>query len=103
MTLVDTYRSQIQHLQESPKYRQSIPGKLEALPFPGYTVITPPWSEDPENDLIYQSLQVCQQQLLQQLMPGFMAAVTPRELPSHLGRSDLGQCLFACHHREPRV
>ncbi len=63
MTLLETYNSQLQHIQESPKFQLNPAGEIQAVPFPGYTIITPPAEEDPQNEDFYQKLQLCQQQL----------------------------------------
>ncbi len=64
MTLPETYRSQVQHVQESPKFQRLPDGEIQAVLFPGYTVSTPPAEEDSEN-AFYADLNVYQQQLLQ--------------------------------------
>ncbi|WP_460203811.1 DUF1868 domain-containing protein [Scytonema sp. NUACC21] len=63
MTLLEAYRTQAQHIQESSKFQQSPEGR-QAVPFPGYTVITPPWEDDSENTAFYTNLQSYQQELL---------------------------------------
>lgn len=65
MTLPETYNSQLQHIQESPKFQMLPGGGRQAVPFPGYTVITLPAAEDSQNLDFYQNLNLCQQQLLQ--------------------------------------
>lgn len=65
MTLPETYNSQLQHIQESPKFQTLPGGGRQAVPFPGYTVITLPAGEDSQNLDFYQNLNLCQQQLLQ--------------------------------------
>jgi len=87
LTLPATFKSQLQHIQESPKFKHHPDGKIEAVSFPGYTVITPPWEEEQENSLFYTSLQELQQQLLQQLDPGLMVAVPADSF--HLTLADL--------------
>jgi hypothetical protein len=87
LTLPDTYRSQLQHIQESPKFQLLPDGNREAAPFPGYTVVTPPWGEDPPNSAFYESLQQLQQQLVQQLDAGLMVPVPPDSF--HLTLADL--------------
>jgi hypothetical protein len=66
-TLPDTYKSQVQHIQESPKFRLSPDGMWQPTPFPGYTVITPTGSEDRKNRDIYTSLKQYQAQIAQTL------------------------------------
>lgn len=65
MTLPEAYRSQVQNIQASPKFQQSEEG-YRAAGFPGYSVITPPCIDDPENSEFYQQLQGLFHQLLQQ-------------------------------------
>jgi hypothetical protein len=87
LVLPATYKSQLQHIQESPKFKINPDGTREAVSFPGYTVITPPWGEEPENSAFYNSLQALQKQLLQQLDAGLMVAVPPDSF--HLTLTDL--------------
>ena len=63
MTLPEAYKTQIQHIQESSKF-QVHAGVREAVPFPGYTLITPPAGEDANNAAFYSQIQAYQQQLL---------------------------------------
>ena len=65
MTLPEAYRSQVQHIQESSKFQRDAAGLRQAVPFPGYTLITPPAVEATENSAFYAQLQSYQQQLLQ--------------------------------------
>ncbi|BDI19482.1 hypothetical protein ANSO36C_52840 [Nostoc cf. commune SO-36] len=65
LTLPETYRSQVQHIQESSKFQPNS-GLREAASFPGYTLITPPAAEEEsENSAFYNKLQTYQQELLQ--------------------------------------
>lgn len=87
LTLPETYRSQIQHIQESPKFR-SQPGKeRQPNPFPGYTVVTPAGTEDSDNVIFYERLAECQRQLVQQLGTDLLTAVPPASF--HLTLADL--------------
>ncbi len=87
LTQPATYHSQLQHIQESPKFKLLPDGSIEAVPFPGYTVATPPWGEASEHSTFYTSLQELQEQLLQQLDPGLMVPVPPDSF--HLTLADL--------------
>lgn len=87
LTLPDSYISQIEHIQESPKFIPLPTGGKTAAPFPGYSVITPPGTEDPENGDFYQSLDYCQQQLSSQLDPGLFIPLPPKSF--HLTVADL--------------
>jgi hypothetical protein len=64
MTLPEAYRSQVQHIRESSKFHPTPDGVREAVPFPGYTVITPVSEEDSKNADFYATLQIYQQELL---------------------------------------
>jgi hypothetical protein len=78
MTLPDTYRSQVQYIQESPKFQRQATGSRVAIPFPGYTVMTTPWSDVPKETSeaeVYQDLQTCQDLLLQRLDPDLFVPV----------------------------
>ena len=66
MTLPEVHTSQIQHLKKSPKFAVNPEEGTKAVSFPGYTLITPPLSEeDSINSIFYSKLQVYQQELLQ--------------------------------------
>ena len=76
MTLPETYRSQVQNIQESPKYRLHADKGLEAIPFPGYTIITPPGNQDDiENQALFARLTDFQTQLVQRLGAEIFAPV----------------------------
>ncbi len=87
LTLGETYVSQLEHIQESPKYQRQDSGEWVAAPFPGYSIITPPAEEDETNQAFYQALQACQQQLSQTLDPHFFLPVPSESL--HLTLADL--------------
>lgn len=75
MTLPEAYKSQVQHIQPSPKFQQHSDGTFQATPFPGYSIITPPWVDETENDDFYQQLQVFQQQIVEKLSPTLFVAL----------------------------
>ncbi|WP_377473677.1 MAG: DUF1868 domain-containing protein [Microcoleus anatoxicus] len=77
LTLLDSYKSQVEHIQESPKFKLDETGVKVAVPFPGYSVITPPAGEDGENAALYENLHSCQQRLLQELHPGSLIPLPP--------------------------
>ncbi|MBD2007008.1 MULTISPECIES: DUF1868 domain-containing protein [Cyanophyceae] len=87
LPLPATYQSQVQHIQESPKFKPDESGEIQPVPFPGYTVITPPWGDDSVNSTFYETLKVCQDQLLQQFDSGFLVPVPPASF--HLTLADL--------------
>lgn len=87
LTVLETYYSQVQNIHESPKFQLTSDGTYQATPFPGYTIITPPWAEVPADAAFYAQLQILQQQLLAALPQGF---VVPLPLESlHLTVADL--------------
>jgi hypothetical protein len=87
LTLPETYRSQVQHLQESPKFQQDVAEGHKPTPFPGYTIVTPPGHEDTKNAALYESLKQYQQQLLQKLGGDLFVPVPPESF--HLTLADL--------------
>jgi len=87
MTLLETYISQLEHIQESPKYKLLPVGGLQAVPFPGYTIITPPVADDPDNRGFYDHLQACQQQLAEKFDSQLWVPVPADSL--HLTLADL--------------
>ncbi|WP_413161001.1 DUF1868 domain-containing protein [Capilliphycus salinus ALCB114379] len=87
MTLPETYNSQLDHIQESPKYKPLPEGGRQAVRFPGYSIIAPPVPDDPDNGDFYANLQACQQQLGEKLDPQFWVPVPPDSL--HLTLADL--------------
>lgn len=88
MTLPEAYRSQIQHIQESSKFQPQIEGARLAVPFPGYTIITPPWEDESENSAFYTKLQTYQQELLQLPKNGNLIIPVPSS-SFHLTLADL--------------
>lgn len=87
LTQPATYRTQLENIQESPKFAPQPDGIRRATPFPGYSAITPPCKEDPINGEFYHRLQASQQQLLAQLEPGVLVPVPPESF--HLTLADL--------------
>jgi hypothetical protein len=88
LTLPATYTSQLQHIQESPKFKPLPDGSVQAAPFPGFSLVTPPWEEESkDNSAFYVALQELQQKLLQRLDPGLIIPVPPESF--HLTLADL--------------
>ncbi|NJO70847.1 MAG: DUF1868 domain-containing protein [Oscillatoriales cyanobacterium RM1_1_9] len=87
MTLPEAYLSQLEHIQESPKYRLEANGTRIAVPFPGYSVITCPAGESTQNQGFYQNLKTCQHQLEKILGTDLLISVPPESL--HLTLADL--------------
>lgn len=88
MTLPETYRTQVQHIQESPKYELDANTGLKAVPFPGYTIITPPGEEDAAaNQPLFAAIEQIQKQLSEQLGNDLFAVLPPSSF--HLTLADL--------------
>ncbi|RMF63393.1 MAG: DUF1868 domain-containing protein [Cyanobacteria bacterium J069] len=86
MALPEARKTQVQHIQPSPKFQQQA-GGIQPSPFPGYSIITPPWVDESENGVFYEQLQVFQQQILQELVPGMLVPVPPASF--HMTLADL--------------
>jgi hypothetical protein len=86
LTLPESYRSQLSHLQSSPKFRRD-GDSLVPVPFPGFSIITPPGEADTDNRTLYTHLQQLQTHLVTQLGPNRFAMVPPETL--HLTLADL--------------
>ncbi|NEO85445.1 MAG: DUF1868 domain-containing protein [Spirulina sp. SIO3F2] len=84
----DTYRSQVQNLQESPKFKEGQP-----LPFPGYTINTP-GEADAANQLFYQNLQQAQTELVTLLGEDLLIA-----LPSEILHFTVGDLIWDTAYR----
>jgi 2'-5' RNA ligase len=88
LPLPETYQSQLQNIQESPKFQlQEVGGERQAVAFPGYTVVTPQAGEEAENQAFYANLKALQGQLQQQLDPNLFVPVPPDSF--HLTVADL--------------
>lgn len=82
MTLKATHQLQLSNMQKSAKFEQGKP-----VAFPGYTIMTPTYADDPENREFYQQIQTCQEQLMQGIEPGLVIPVPPSSF--HLTVADL--------------
>lgn len=87
LTLPDTYASQAQHIQESPKFRPNAGGGRQPVPFPGYTIVTPPGAEDSKNESLYADLKTYQAEIAKQLGTALFAAIPPESF--HVTIADL--------------
>jgi len=87
LTLPEAHRTQLQHIQPSPKFRQATDGSVDVMPFPGYSVITPPWRDDAENSEFYRHLQEFQQDVIKVLPSGLLIPVPPESF--HVTLADL--------------
>lgn len=87
LTLLESYLSGVQHIQSSPKFQPQSDGTRSPVPFPGYSAISPPAAEDPQNYAFYNDLQECQARLLGMLDPGLLVPLPPESF--HLTLADL--------------
>ena len=62
LTLPTAYQGQLTHIQKSPKFKDRQP-----IPFPGYTLITPPQGDDLINHEFYIHLARIQQELIEKI------------------------------------
>ncbi|AFZ44110.1 hypothetical protein PCC7418_1942 [Halothece sp. PCC 7418] len=81
------YPTQLKNIQESPKFQRDEQGRVEAQPFPGYSVVTPPYEDDGANDSFYHHLAQTQKRLLSQLPQDFILPVPPPSF--HVTLADL--------------
>jgi len=72
VTQTDTYLSTLQYVRESPKFTISASGQPSPTPFPGYTIITPTYADDPQNRAAYDLLHQIQGELVAQLPENFL-------------------------------
>ncbi|MDJ0729407.1 MAG: DUF1868 domain-containing protein [Crocosphaera sp.] len=82
LTLPTTYQNQLKNIQKSPKFQQRQP-----VSFPGYTILTPPYQDNPRNESFYHQLTLTQQQLIEKIEPNFLIPVPPESF--HLTLADL--------------
>lgn len=87
MTRSDHYQSQWSLVQSSPKFSPNAAGAWEPKAFPGYTVVTPPGSEDSANPRFYGALADLQQKLAALLPAPFGLLLPPASF--HLTLADL--------------
>jgi hypothetical protein len=85
-TLPETHRSQLQHIQRSPKFVRE-GGSWTPVPFPGYTVVTPTGKEDHKNAPFYDSLAAYQTKLSARLGQDLFIPVPPSSF--HLTLADV--------------
>lgn len=82
LTLPSSYTSQLQNIQKSPKFVEQKP-----VQFPGYSIITPPGSEDEANKQFYEHIETVQQQLVKQLPSELLITLPSNSF--HLTLADL--------------
>lgn len=63
------------HIVESPKFAPHPEGGRQAKPFPGYSVITPPWRDSPSDSGVYEAVRACQKRLSDRLDGDFFVPV----------------------------
>jgi hypothetical protein len=80
--LPKSHQQQLENICKSAKFDGQNP-----VPFPGYTVMTPPWQDDQENYSFYHQLQLLQQRLLENLPPSLLIPLPPPTF--HLTIADL--------------
>ena len=82
LTLPSACSIQLQGIQPSPKFADGKP-----VPFPGYSVVTPPAQEDPLNQKFYKQLDTLQQALVEQLGEQYLVPLPPASF--HFTLADL--------------
>lgn len=82
LTLPTSCSVQLNTIQKSPKF-----DKGEAMPFPGYSVITPPSKEDADNQKFYKQIEFIQKNIVKQLEPGLVVPLDPESF--HFTIADL--------------
>lgn len=76
LTQASAFDSQLQNIQESPKFQPSSEGIREPAYFPGYSVISPPWrNDDEDNEGFYSQLAAFREELLAALGQDFLIPV----------------------------
>jgi 2'-5' RNA ligase len=87
LTLPEVFQSQVQHIQPSPKFVRQADGRIQPASFPGYTIVSPPWEDDPHNYSFYEALSAYQRQTVATLEPGLLIPVPPESF--HFTLADL--------------
>lgn len=82
LVLPATHSLLLQNIQHSPKFEKGQP-----VPFPGYSVITPPGEEDSVNIEFYRQLTTVQQQLERLIDPDLLVLLPPSSF--HVTLADL--------------
>lgn len=87
MTLPEHHQTQAKNIQPSAKFRLDESGSMEALSFPGYTIMTPPWQEETANADIYEGIRQFTETMSDRLPEGLLATVPPSSY--HVTLADL--------------
>lgn len=87
LTLPEVFQSQVQHIQPSPKYIRQPDGTTQPALFPGYTIVSPPWEDDPHNESFYTLLRDYQARSVKTLESGLLIPVPPQSF--HFTLADL--------------
>lgn len=82
MTVKATHEGQLNHIQKSAKFEDGQP-----VTFPGYTIMTPPFAEDEENQGFYNLIEASQEQLVTEMGSQLVVTVPPASY--HLTVADL--------------
>ena len=90
MIRLEHYQNQWNHIQPSPKFEVAADGTIQPVVFPGYSIITPPGTEDPLNAGFFSQLETMQRQIwdsAQGLADGLAVALPAQTF--HLTIADL--------------
>lgn len=90
MIRLEHYQNQWNHIQPSPKFEVAADGTIQPVVFPGYSIITPPGTEDPLNAGFFSQLETMQRQIwdsTQGLADGLAVALPAQTF--HLTIADL--------------
>ena len=87
LAMPENYKTQVQHIQSSPKFQPLPGGGRKAIGFAGYTIIAPPAQEDNQNSEFYNSLTSCQNQLIELAPDNLIVPVPPSSF--HITLADL--------------
>jgi hypothetical protein len=86
-TLPETYKSQVQHIQSSPKFSRDDQGEWHPNAFPGYTIVTPPGEADAKNTELYSVIGSYQRQVHEKLGKDCFIPIPPASF--HLTLADV--------------
>ncbi|WP_009631187.1 DUF1868 domain-containing protein [Synechocystis sp. PCC 7509] len=87
LAMPENYKSLVQHIHSSPKFKSLPEGGRKAVSFAGYTIIAPPAEEDNQNIEFYQSLNSFQKQLIELTPNNLIVPVPPSSF--HITLADL--------------
>lgn len=87
LTTPSAHASKLQHVVESPKFVPTPDGTRKPAPFVGFSIITPPGSQDATNAEFYRAMAAAQAKICDRLSPNFFAPVPPESF--HFTLADL--------------